>query len=164
MAHDKMLHGPQARQAEAATGAPVTQEPEQRRQFLRTTLVLGAAAGVGAFLQPRSAAAAREEEEWVNVYETPYMPNSFLFNVPMYDSTILRADLSNSLFAETTFEGAGFEQVNFIKARFNGATLDNAYFKNSSLNEVTLDNCKVHKLVINGVDVTEKLRDMGIEF
>mgnify|MGYP001563766439 CR=1 FL=1 len=90
-----------------------------------------------------------------------FQPNMLVVNADVASSTISRVRHDHSVISESRYLNCLFSETNFEGSSFSGCDFDGCRVENASLRGVELSNCDVDGLIINGVNVSELLRQLA---
>ena len=90
-----------------------------------------------------------------------FQPNMLVMNADVASSTISRVRHDHSVITESRYLNCLFSETNFEGSSFSGCDFDGCRVENASMRGVELSNCDVDGLVINGINISELLRQLA---
>lgn len=88
-------------------------------------------------------------------------PNMLVMNADVASSTLARVRHDHSVISESRYLNCLFSETNFEGSSFSGCDFDGCRVENASFRGVELFNCDVEGLVINGLNISQLLRQLG---
>ena len=92
------------------------------------------------------------------VFDNLYLGGASFHNICLTDATFADINFTGTGFGGLCMNKTSFGCVDMVDADYRNVDLTEAHFTNCTFKNTVLENCSVEGLIINGVDITEQMK------